>query len=121
MVKILILIIFLIAGCAGDTRNDIKNNKKLSFSSSRSADDVSGCILDKLDFLIPEKVVTNNLVDGEGLEIYIGAIQFSRMKYFHRVEVKKNNSQFLISYQRSETDFVPISEKEVLEIIKECK
>lgn len=27
MVKILILIIFLIAGCAGDTRNDIKNNK----------------------------------------------------------------------------------------------
>lgn len=50
MVKILILIIFLIAGCTGDTRNDIKNNKKLSFSSSRSADDVSGCILDKLDF-----------------------------------------------------------------------
>ncbi|RAZ15228.1 hypothetical protein [Enterobacter hormaechei] len=121
MVKILILIIFLIAGCTGDTRNDIKNNKKLSFSSSRSADDVSGCILDKLDFLIPEKLVTNNLVDGEGLEIYIGAIQFSRMKCFHRVEIKKNNSQSLISYQRSETDFVPISEKEVLEIIKECK
>ena len=121
MIRFYVLIIFLVAGCTGDTRGEIKNNKKLSFSSSKNASEVSGCMLDKLDFLMPEKVITNNLVGGDGMEIYIGAIQFSRMKYFHRIEVEKKENQSLVSYQRSETEFPPISEGEVLKIIQSCK
>lgn len=121
MIRLLVLIIFFVSGCSGDSRSDIKNSKKISFSSNKSAGDVSNCMLDKLDYLIPDRVVTNNLVDGEGFEIYIGAIQFSRMKYFHRVEVRKKDGQSVISYQRSQKDFLPISERGVLKIINACK
>jgi hypothetical protein len=117
----LVALMFFLGGCVGISPADLRISSPVdTVSSSKSTDVITQCLLDKFNFLRPDRLLQNTYNNQGFSEFLIGAYQAGQMRYYYNIKIidDKNGSQ--VEVRHSDGYYHPLSKQKLIESIKNC-
>ncbi|MDE1476511.1 hypothetical protein KKI93_17055 [Xenorhabdus bovienii] len=115
-----LICLMLMSGCVGITSKDIRSVRHEVFFSDKSPDDFKYCLIDNLDHLRGDRMLIEPVLNSKSVEILIGALQLSNMRYYHRVIISDNGGKTRVSIQSLDDYYRPLTKNELREMAKNC-
>ena len=117
----LVLLMFSLSGCVGVLPADLRAGSPVEIiSSNKSNDVITQCLLDKFNFLRPDRLLQNTYSNQGFSELLLGAYQFGQMRYYYNIKIVDDENGSQIEVRHSNGYYHPLPKQNLIDSIKTC-